>query len=86
MIRAQQRNNAPKRGQRADSNSILMAVRELLRREVDLDSLLRTVIDAVRLAMDADRGTIFLIDRGRDELFSKAGHYPEVQEIRLALD
>ena len=86
VIRAQQRKNARKRRQRADSNSILMAVRELLRREVDLDSLLRTVIDAVRLAMDADRGTIFLIDRGRDELFSKAGHYPEVQEIRLALD
>ncbi len=85
MVRAQQRKSAPRRSVAIDSDSVLMAVSELVRREVDLDTLLVKVIDAVTAAMNADRGTIFLLDRPRGELFSKAGHYPEVREIRLAI-
>jgi Nif-specific regulatory protein len=35
--------------------------------------------------MDADRGTFYLVDRARGELFSKAAQLPELREIRLAL-
>ncbi len=48
VIGTQQRNNARQRRQRVDSDSIMIAVRELLRHEVDLDTLLRRVIDADR--------------------------------------
>ncbi|MBA3547063.1 MAG: sigma 54-interacting transcriptional regulator [Nannocystis sp.] len=72
-------------GPRVDRDSVLIAVGELVRREVDLDALLRQVIDTVTRAMDADRGTFYLVDRARGELFSKAAHLPELREIRLAL-
>ena len=62
-----------------------MAVGELLRQQVDLDTILGQVIDAVTEAMSADRGTFYLVDRARDEIFSKAGHYPEIGEIRLQI-
>jgi Nif-specific regulatory protein len=70
---------------RVDRDSVLIAVGELVRREVDLDALLAQVIDTVTRAMDADRGTFYLVDRARGELFSKAAHLPELREIRLAL-
>ncbi|MEZ4449402.1 MAG: sigma-54-dependent Fis family transcriptional regulator [Nannocystaceae bacterium] len=62
-----------------------MAVGELVRREVDLGTLLGRVLEAVTGAMGADRGTIFLIDRARGELFSTAGYHPEIEEIRIGL-
>ncbi len=62
-----------------------MAVGELIRTEVDLDSLLAQVIDAVTEAMQADRATIYLVDWARGELFSKVAHLPELPEIRLAI-
>ena len=66
-------------------DSVLIAVGELVRREVDLDTLLGQVIDTVTRAMDADRGTFYLVDRARGELFSKAAQLPELREIRLAI-
>jgi Nif-specific regulatory protein len=79
------RSGGRRRGRAVDYDSVLMAVSELVRREVDLDTLLAQVIDAVTAAMGADRGTIFLVDRQRGELFSKAGYYPEIGEIRVAI-
>ncbi|WP_434427210.1 sigma-54-dependent Fis family transcriptional regulator [Nannocystis pusilla] len=73
----------PPRRTRVDRDSVLFALGELVRREVDLDALLAQVIDTVTRAMDADRGTFYLVDRARGELFSKAAHLPELREIRL---
>ncbi|MCB9701162.1 MAG: sigma 54-interacting transcriptional regulator [Myxococcales bacterium] len=81
----ERRASGRRRERAVDYDSVLMAVSELVRREIDLDILLAKVIDAVTAAMAADRGTIFLIDRQRGELFSKAGYYPEVREIRLEI-
>ncbi|MEW5850276.1 MAG: sigma 54-interacting transcriptional regulator [Myxococcota bacterium] len=66
-------------------SAVLLAVSELLGREVALEDLLRTLIDRVRTAMGADRCTLYLMDRGKEELFSKAAHLPELPEIRLKL-
>ncbi|MCB9753302.1 MAG: sigma 54-interacting transcriptional regulator [Myxococcales bacterium] len=74
-----------RRPARVDRGSVLMAVGELLRQQVDLDTILAQVIDAVTEAMRADRGTFYLVDRARDQIFSKAGHYPEIGEIRLQI-
>jgi Nif-specific regulatory protein len=68
----------------ADAQSaVLLAVSELLGREVALDDLLRTLIDRIRPAMEADRATLYLVDHGKGELFSKVADLPELPEIRL---
>src|SRR5262245_32309254 len=72
---------------RADTRTtaVLLAVSELLGREVALDDLLIRIVDRIALAMNADRGTLYLLDHGKDEVFSKAAHLPELEEIRLKL-
>jgi Nif-specific regulatory protein len=70
----------------ADRHSaVLLAVSEFLGREVALDDLLRTLIDRIAAVMEADRGTLYLVDRGKGEVFSRAAHLPELPEIRLKL-
>jgi Nif-specific regulatory protein len=68
-----------------DKSSVLRAVGDWVRREVDLSELLERVIDAVTRSMDAERCTIYLVDRARGEVFSKAARLPEIKEIRLKL-
>ena len=67
------------------NTSVLLAVGDLLQREVDLDVLLREIVDRIVAAVSADRGTLYLVDARRGELYSKAGHLPELREIRLQL-
>ena len=67
-----------------DRRSVLLALLDLVRTEVDLDSLLRRVVDLVGQAMAADRATLFMIDPNTGELVSRAAHLPELPEIRLA--
>lgn len=67
----------------SDRRSVLMALLDLVRTEVDLDTLLRRIVDLVAQAMSADRATLFLIDRSTGELVSRAAHLPELPEIRL---
>jgi Nif-specific regulatory protein len=43
------------------------------------------VVDEVVAALDADRGTLFLVDHARGELVSRIAHLPELAEIRLHL-
>ncbi len=64
--------------------SVLLALGELLRTEVELDVLLRRVIDLLTQAMDADRATLFVIEQHSGELVSRAAHLPELPEIRLS--
>ena len=65
--------------------SVLLALSSLLGAAVDVDRLLARLVDLIRQAMDADRATLFLVDRERDELYSKAAHLPELDEIRLPI-
>ena len=51
----------------------------------DLDELLALVVDLVTKLTDADRSTIFLIDRDRGELWSKLAQGVKTLEIRLPL-
>ncbi|MEZ4443273.1 MAG: sigma 54-interacting transcriptional regulator [Polyangiaceae bacterium] len=68
-----------------DESAILLAVGGVLHREIAIDDLLGRLVDHISDALDADRGTIYLLDRGKQELFSKAAHLPELDEIRLAI-
>ena len=65
--------------------SVLLALSSLLGAAVDVDALLARIVDLLRRAMDADRATLFLVDRARQELYSRAAHLPELDEIRLPI-
>jgi Nif-specific regulatory protein len=52
---------------------------------VDLDTLLAEVVDGVAAEVGSERATLFLVDRGRQELVSRVAHLPEIAEIRLRL-
>jgi len=66
-------------------SAVLLAVGGLLNREIAIDDLLARMVDHIQTTMAADRGTVYLLDRGTGELFSKAAHLPELEEIRLQL-
>lgn len=73
------------RSNTVDRRSVLLALLELIRTEVDLDTLLRRIVDLLAQAMDADRATLFVVDKPSGELISRAAHLPELPEIRLRL-
>ncbi|HEX4621329.1 MAG TPA: sigma-54-dependent Fis family transcriptional regulator [Myxococcaceae bacterium] len=68
-----------------DPSQFLLSVGSWVGREVNLDELLQAVVDRVAAAMQADRGTLYLLDPARQELFSQAAHLPELSQIRLKL-
>ncbi len=63
----------------------MLAVGRLLQSEIDVDVLLARIVDLIGTAMNADRATLFLVDRERSELYSKVAHLPEIDEIRLVI-
>ncbi|MCU1281326.1 MAG: Fis family transcriptional regulator, partial [bacterium] len=65
--------------------NVLLAVGPLLQREVDLDELLDELVTKIAQALAADRGTLYLVDPEAGELFSKAAHLPELEQIRLKI-
>lgn len=52
---------------------------------LDLDRLLRTILESALRGVDADRGTVYLIDELKGELWSKVLKGTDVVEIRLPL-
>ncbi len=64
---------------------MLLAVGGVLQREIAIDELLERMVDHISHKMAADRGTIYLLDRGKGELISRAAHLPEIDEIRLQI-
>ncbi len=70
---------------RDDTAQALLSVGSLVGQEVNLDEFLHTLVDRVARSMQADRGTLYLLDPARGELFSRAAHLPELKQIRLKL-
>ncbi len=68
-----------------DASQVLLSVGSLWGQEVVLDEFLSTLVDRIAVAMQADRGTLYLLDPARGELFSRAAHLPEISQIRLKL-
>jgi hypothetical protein len=54
-----------------DPAQVLLSVGGLVGQEVQLDELLQALVDRVARAMQADRGTLWLIDHARQELFTR---------------
>ena len=57
MVAGNDRNDAPTDG--------LFSVARLLERGVDLDAILGAIVDEVIHRLQADRGTLYLLDRDR---------------------
>ncbi len=68
-----------------DPSQVLLSVSGLVGQEVQLDELLQALVDRVARAMQADRGTLWLIDYAREEIFTRAAHLPELKQIRVKL-
>src|SRR5207249_12021592 len=62
----------------------LLEVSKALSSEIQLDNLLQVIVQKTTEVMDADLGSLFLYDAGRNELWSKiAQKLGQLQEIRL---
>jgi len=61
----------------------LIQASQLLNTTLDLDKLLKIILDLTLQNLNASRGTIYLIDQARNELWSKVVKGKELVEIRL---
>ncbi len=67
----------------AEPSHVALGLGALVGQEVHLDEVLKTLVARVEAAMQADRGTLYLLDPARGELFSRAANLPELKQIRL---
>jgi HD-GYP domain-containing protein (c-di-GMP phosphodiesterase class II) len=83
---------ANKRTSKADLQSRLeklyrcLEIGRAINSETDLDRLLQLVMEETTNLMEADRSSLFLVDRERGELWSKVAQGLESREIRIPLD
>lgn len=61
----------------------LLEISKAMSAETDLDTLLDVIMRETTRALGAERSTLFLLERGRDELWSKIALGLEAREIRL---
>ena len=63
----------------------ILQIGKSLSSELNLDRLLVLVIDEVNRLMNSERGTFFIVDEERGELWSRVAQNAEVEEIRLKI-
>ena len=68
-----------------DASHVLLPFAQAFSSEVQLDALLNDVVARIAHALNADRGTLYLVDEARGELVSRAAQLPELNQIRLKL-
>jgi signal transduction histidine kinase len=68
-----------------DRLSRLMKVGIAISSELDLDALLRTISQTTSHLLQAERSTVFLVDRDRGELWSRVAEGLDQQEIRIPM-
>jgi signal transduction histidine kinase len=68
-----------------DRLSRLMKVGTAISSELDLDALLRTISQTTSHLLQAERSTVFLVDRVRGELWSRVAEGLDQQEIRIPM-
>jgi Nif-specific regulatory protein len=68
-----------------DQDELLLALGELVSKEISVGELLGRIVDVMVELVHADRGTLYVLDRANDELVSIAAHLPEMEELRVPL-
>jgi serine phosphatase RsbU (regulator of sigma subunit) len=66
--------------------SAILEATKLLNSTLDLSELINIILQLSTRLCSADRGTVFLVDRKRNEIWSLEGLGLEKQEIRLPID
>ena len=69
------------RAQREEA--LLLEVVSSIASEIHLEPLLQKIIDAATLLLEADRGSLFLYDAARGELYSRVAGGATIKEIRF---
>lgn len=70
-------------------STLLLALSKIARTvnaEANLDKLLITIAEQTKLVLNADRCTVFLLDKDKNELWSKVALGMESEEIRFSAD
>ncbi len=68
---------------RTETSEILLNVMRAVASELEIDHLLQTIVLKTSEAMNADRCTLFLVDRKTGGLWSKVAQGAEMNEIRV---
>lgn len=76
----------PKLQQRVEKLGGILEVAKALVAERDLDRLLNLIVQAAARVVEADRCSLFLVDRERGELWTKVAQGLGVSEIRIPMD
>ena len=64
-------------------DALILTLGELVRKEISAEQLLHRIVDVMAKLLDADRGTIFILDSDADELVCIAAHLPEIESLRV---
>ncbi len=70
---------------KVDKLSMLIEASKSVNSAIDLDTLLGIIVDVAARSIGADRGTLYLVDRKTDELWSKVAQGDGMVEIRLPM-
>ncbi len=76
---------AKRQGEQAEPFSGLLDVMCSLAAERDLDLLLQGIMHKASVLMDADRSTLYLVDEGKQQIWSKVAEGAALSEIRIPL-
>lgn len=82
-------NKPSKENEQKQNISLLLALSKIARAvnaETGLDELLNTIAEQTKLVLNADRCSVFLYDRNKNELWSKVALGMDSEEIRFASD
>jgi signal transduction histidine kinase len=66
--------------------ALLLSLQRELALETDIDVVLRRIAEVATTLLDAERATVFVVDRERAEVWSRILTESEIREIRLPLD
>jgi signal transduction histidine kinase len=64
---------------------MLIKAAEIVNSNIKIDDALTNVVDVACNLLNADRGTLYFVDQGRNELWSKVAVGEDVKEIRLKM-
>jgi K+-sensing histidine kinase KdpD len=77
--------NAMSAKAQVDRLSLLIDASKIVNSAIDIDKLLRLILDVASRSINADRGTLYLVDHQAHELWSMVAQGNDVVEIRLPM-
>lgn len=69
----------------ADQLMMINKAAQLVNSNIKLDDVLSNIVDVATNLTNADRGTLYLVDKEKDELWSKVAMGDELKQIRLTI-